>query len=126
MYGTPQRVGQHVVSPCCPPHVCHPPYSVVSPGRMGEHVVSPVSSPSRTSSPLQCGVSWEGGTTCGVPVRHPPFRVVPPLDYVSISSQINDRSNRHKLKSQIDQTNATILKSQKEALLSVSFQTLQR
>ena len=28
--------------------------------------------------PLQCGVSWEGGTTCGVPRIVPPFRIVPP------------------------------------------------
>ena len=31
---------------------------------------------------LQCGVSWKGGTTCGVP-HVPPFRVVPPYSVVS-------------------------------------------
>ena len=60
----------------CPP--CRPPYSVVSPERVGQHVVSPVSSPPSASSPLQCGVSWEGGTTCGFPRVVPPFRVVLP------------------------------------------------
>ena len=95
----------------CPPPVRHPPFSVVSPRRV--HVVSPCMSspltrvippsvwclpggwdnmwcpracrpPSPASSPLQCGVSQEGGTTCGVPC-HPPLpassplaRVVPP------------------------------------------------
>ena len=33
--------------------------------------------------PLQCGVSWKGGTTCGVPRVVPPFRVVPPYSVVS-------------------------------------------
>ena len=157
-------VGQHVVSPASspfahivPPCPCRPPFSVVSPRRVGQHVVSPMSSPLTRIVPLQCDVSQEGGTTCGVPhvippcPRHPPFSVVSPrrvgqhvvspvssplacvipssvwcflggvgqhvvspvssppcprrpplpvlspLDYFSISSQINGRSNRQKL-----------------------------
>ena len=89
-----------------PPHPRRPPSSVMSPRRVGQHVVSPVSSPlarvvlppvwclpggwdnmwcppchppSPTSSPLQCGVSQEGGTTCGIPRVVPLTRVIPPL-----------------------------------------------
>ena len=48
-----------------------PPWSVVSPWSVGQHVVSPCRPPSRASSPLECGVSLEGGTTCGVPASSP-------------------------------------------------------
>ena len=34
--------------------------------------------PWRTSSPLQCGVSLEGGTTCGVPASSPLAHIIPP------------------------------------------------
>ena len=73
-------VGQHVVSPrrgdnmWCPPCRVIPPPVWCLPGgwdNMWYPRVSSPLAPSPASSPLQCGVSQEGGTTCGIPVRPP-------------------------------------------------------